>query len=71
MTAKELAGILEVPEGTVRGRIRRSKQLVEGKLREISESDAPVKSTLSGLETWARSLREQVAAARGSADEDA
>ena len=60
MTAKELAGILEVPEGTVRGRIRRAKQLLEAKLGELSESDALVQSTLSGLETWARSLRDKM-----------
>lgn len=60
MTAKELAGVLEVPEGTVRGRIRRAKQLLEAKLRELSESDALVQSTLSGLDTWARSLRDKM-----------
>jgi RNA polymerase sigma factor (sigma-70 family) len=60
MTAAELAAILEIPEGTVRGRIRRAKQLLEERLRELSESDALVESTISGLDSWARSLRERI-----------
>lgn len=60
MTAKDLAEVLEVPEGTVRGRIRRAKQLLEEQLRTLAESDAILESTMSDLESWARSLRERV-----------
>ena len=60
MTAAELGEVLQIPEGTARGRIRRAKQLLEEQLRHLSGSDAELESTLSGLETWARALRERV-----------
>jgi RNA polymerase sigma-70 factor (ECF subfamily) len=60
MTAAELGEVLDIPEGTARGRIRRAKQLLEEQLRRLAESDAELESTLSGLETWARGLRAQV-----------
>jgi RNA polymerase sigma factor (sigma-70 family) len=68
MTAKELGQVLEIPEGTARGRIRRAKQLLEAQLRELSESDAELRSTLSGLETWARALRDRVLPAAADGD---
>lgn len=60
MTAGELAEVLEMPEGTVRGRIRRAKALLEEQLGVLAENDAQLTSTLSNLESWARSLREHV-----------
>jgi RNA polymerase sigma-70 factor (ECF subfamily) len=66
MTAGDLAEVLGIPEGTVRGRIRRAKKLLEEQLGELSDNDAILKSTVSGLETWARSLREKVLAERES-----
>lgn len=59
MTAPELAQTFGVPEGTVRGRIRRAKQQLELAIRSIGESDALLESTLSSLESWARALRAQ------------
>jgi RNA polymerase sigma-70 factor (ECF subfamily) len=60
MTAKDLAEVLEVPEGTVRGRIRRSKQLLEEQLRLLAENDLDLESTMSNLDSWARSLRKKI-----------
>lgn len=60
MTAKDLGEVLGVPEGTVRGRIRRAKQLLEEQLSVLAEDDRILESTVSGLETWARDLRAQV-----------
>ena len=59
MTAKDLGEVLDIPEGTVRGRIRRAKQLLEEALAELAETD-DLKSTVSNLDSWARSLRERV-----------
>jgi RNA polymerase sigma-70 factor (ECF subfamily) len=59
LPASELARVLELPEGTVRTRIRRGRQLVEAALREIAEGDPDLASTLAGLEDWARSLRDR------------
>jgi len=57
LPASELARVLELPEGTVRTRIRRARQLVEAALTELAEGDPDLASTLAGLEDWARSLR--------------
>ena len=67
MTAAELGEMLGIPEGTARGRIRRAKQLLEEQLKVLGESDALIRSTISGLETWAKGLRERVLSARDDA----
>lgn len=60
MTAAELAEVLEIPEGTVRGRIRRAKQLLEEQLSLLAENDVDLESTMSNLDSWAKSLRAKV-----------
>ena len=60
MTAADLAEVLELPEGTVRGRIRRAKKLLEEQLVALTDDEAILQSTVSGLESWARSLRQKV-----------
>jgi hypothetical protein len=51
--------VLEIPEGTVCGRIRRAKQLLEEQLTALAEQ-GDLKSTMSNLDGWARSLRAKV-----------
>lgn len=58
--ARELAEILDVPEGTVRTRIRRAKQLFEQELTRLAESPALVHSTMDRLAMWAQRLRERM-----------
>lgn len=57
LPAPELARVLDVPEGTVRTRIRRGRQLLEQRLVELGEGDDALHSTLAGLDDWARSIR--------------
>ncbi len=57
LAAPELARVLEVPEGTVRTRIRRGRQLLEAALAELGSGDPDLHATLAGLEDWARSIR--------------
>jgi RNA polymerase sigma-70 factor (ECF subfamily) len=61
LPASELARVLELPEGTVRTRLRRARQLLEQALRELGDADESLRSTLAGLDDWAKSLRAQVA----------
>lgn len=60
MSASELAAVLDLPEGTVRTRLRRARQLLEQSLRETGGSAPNIEATITGLEQWARSLREVV-----------
>lgn len=60
MSASELAAVLDLPEGTVRSRLRRARQLLEQRLREADASPGEIEATLTGIERWAKSLREVV-----------
>lgn len=57
LSARELAEIFEVPEGTIRGRIRRAKQLLEEQIAALSTDTSLIETTVANLEDWARSLR--------------
>jgi len=61
LTSAEIAGVLDVPHGTARTRIRRAKQLLEEQLRALQGDRALVESTIADLDAWAASLRELMA----------
>ena len=55
----ELAEILGAPEGTIRSRLRRARQLLSAEVEALAASPELVHSTLSRLDDWAAGLREK------------
>lgn len=68
LSGPELATALELPEGTVRGRIRRAKQLLEAAIADCADSPEVQRSTLANLESWARSVKHKFAQAQEPSD---
>lgn len=67
LSGPELALALELPEGTVRGRIRRAKQLLETAIEESADSPELLRSTMADLESWARSIQHRHPQGKGHA----
>ena len=61
MSGPQVAEVLEVPEGTVRSRLRRAKIRLKENIEVLSDSPQLLDSTLTHLEEWAANLREHLA----------
>ena len=60
LSAREVSVVLDVPEGTVRSRLRRGLQLAQAAVEEGIADQALLRSTLGGLSRW----REEIEAVR-------
>ncbi|MCA9654165.1 MAG: sigma-70 family RNA polymerase sigma factor [Myxococcales bacterium] len=60
LTGPALAAALEIPEGTVRTRLRRARQLLEEAMRAVASSASLAQATLDDLDRWVESLRDVV-----------
>ncbi|MCH9687982.1 MAG: sigma-70 family RNA polymerase sigma factor, partial [Deltaproteobacteria bacterium] len=58
LSGSEMAEVLDVPEGTVRNRLRQGKQLLAKKIRQ--QALTGVDEDLGDLEEWIASIRETV-----------
>jgi len=61
LTGPELAVALELPEGTVRSRLRRGREALEEAMQRLADDPATLSSSLADFERWAASLRECIA----------
>ncbi len=58
LTALEIGEVVGAPEGTVRTRLRRAKELVAKELRRIENLGLPLETTIHQLDDWAAAVRE-------------
>jgi RNA polymerase sigma factor (sigma-70 family) len=58
LTVRELAGVLGIPEGTAKTRMRGARLSLEAKLAELARSPETLQSTLDNLDKWQASVRE-------------
>ncbi len=60
LSAREVATVVGVPEGTARTRIRRAKQLLEQEMGNLLGNKDQLETTMANLDSWAASLRDQL-----------
>lgn len=60
MRAHEIGEALEMPEPTVRTKIRRARLRLEQMIQESSAAPSLRQSTVEGLETWAQRIRDGI-----------
>ena len=66
LSGSALAEIHEVPEGTVRGRLRRARLLLDEQIAELAGDPAMLRSTIDNFERWLESIRGHLAERRGA-----
>jgi RNA polymerase sigma-70 factor (ECF subfamily) len=60
LSGREIAEILEIPEGTVRGRLRLAKASLDRHIAALAETPAAAHETLTNLAAWATAIRRQL-----------
>lgn len=60
LSSRELGEVLEIPAPTVRSRLRRARELLEGELAKVSASEEARLSVLTNLDAWASAVRKAV-----------
>lgn len=64
LSTSELAAVLEIPQGTVKSRLRRAREALHDAMARLAQDSATFEATVSDFEHWAVQVRERVAARR-------
>ena len=57
LTTAELAAVLEIPQGTVKSRLRRGREALQEELAKLTTDPTERDAAAGGLETWAKEIR--------------
>ena len=60
LSRDECATLLGVPAGTVASRVRRARELLAAAVEQLAGTLALAETTVSGIDAWARSVRERL-----------
>ncbi len=61
LSTSELASVLEIPQGTVKSRLRRAREALHDAMARLAENAATFESTVSDFDHWAVQVRARVA----------
>jgi len=57
LSTSELAAAVEIPQGTVKSRLRRAREALERELAAVADSRDEARSTIDGLDQWVAGIR--------------
>jgi RNA polymerase sigma factor (sigma-70 family) len=60
LSVREIAIVIETPEGTIKRRLQRARQRLDELIVELAESDALRHSTQANFDDWAQGLRDRL-----------
>ncbi len=63
LTTRELSDVMEIPQGTVKSRLRRAREALEKAMAGLSESPQELRSTLDNLDRWVAGIRDNLGGA--------